>query len=569
MNHVFRGKEQFCFSGLPIALLLTAMMYPAMSVADDPTAIPTFQCLGIYWSPADGSADTECRVSYRIAGSDSWREALPLWFDAHDQQYRGSIVNLKSGTTYEIQLSLRGTNTTQTFTAATWSEDFPIARTVRLPDGMSTEPLEIAEDQSGTPGGYVLYTVSPDGKSGIDAQDRYDHCITVRASYIIIRGLTLIGASSHAIRLYDCHDVIIEGCDISGWGRVDKDGWGVNYESAIYSRSRELERVIIQRNKLHHPRSDSNSWDEHREERDTYHPIGPQTVCFFNSKGNHVIRYNDVYSDADHYYNDGFGAGSNYSLEGFPNCDSDIYGNFIAQCWDDGIEAEGANRNVRIWGNYIESTFVGIATASTSVGPLYVWKNVYGLSRRSDLKSWNDTGRGGFFKTSDGAHTDRDFTFRGRIYVFHNTTLQPAQPQGVEYPLGCSIGLGWGGPMLNTTSRNNILHVYKSWHGSINDKKKDPLGNYDYDLYNGKIGAAEGAESHGIHADPIYDPGNGKGEFALDPSSPGYDAGMVLPNFNDGYTGSAPDMGAHESGTPALEFGVEAYRGEGMEKKRN
>jgi hypothetical protein len=118
--------------------------------------------------------------------------------------------------------------------------------------------------------------------------------------------------------------------------------------------------------------------------------------------------------------------------------------------------------------------------------------------------------------------------------------------------------------MLNTTSRNNILNVYKPWHKSITDRKKDPLGDYDYDLYSGEITAAEGAEPHGIHADPIYDPGNGKGEFALDSSSPGYDAGVVLPNFNDGFTGSAPDMGAHESGTPALEFGVEAYRHDGM-----
>jgi hypothetical protein len=38
----------------------------------------------------------------------------------------------------------------------------------------------------------------------------------------------------------------------------------------------------------------------------------------------------------------------------------------------------------------------------------------------------------------------------------------------------------------------------------------------------------------------------------------------VLPNFNDGFTGSAPDMGAHENGIPALEFGVEAYRHDGM-----
>ena len=127
--NIFRGKEEPCFAGLLIASLLMAMTYPA--VADDPTAIPTFQCLSVYWNPADGSTDKECRVNYRIVGSDRWSGALSLWFDAHDQQYRGSIVNLRPGTTYEIQLSLHGTNTTHTFTAATWSEDFPIAEVSR------------------------------------------------------------------------------------------------------------------------------------------------------------------------------------------------------------------------------------------------------------------------------------------------------------------------------------------------------------------------------------------------------------------------------------------------------
>jgi hypothetical protein len=28
-----------------------------------------------------------------------------------------------------------------------------------------------------------------------------------------------------------------------------------------------------------------------------------------------------------------------------------------------------------------------------------------------------------------------------------------------------------------------------------------------------------------------------------------------LPNFNDDFTGAAPDMGAHETGKPAMKFG--------------
>jgi hypothetical protein len=45
--------------------------------------------------------------------------------------------------------------------------------------------------------------------------------------------------------------------------------------------------------------------------------------------------------------------------------------------------------------------------------------------------------------------------------------------------------------------------------------------------------------------------------YQLAPNSPGYDRGARIPNFNDGFTGAAPDMGAHEAGTPAMKLGVQ------------
>ncbi len=95
----------------------------------------------------------------------------------------------------------------------------------------------------------------------------------------------------------------------------------------------------------------------------------------------------------------------------------------------------------------------------------------------------------------------------------------------------------------------------KSWNQNQNS-----TNNFDYDLYNGYIDARPGSERNGIHGVPIYDPHNGDGEFAIDPSSPGYDAGAVIPNFNDNYNGAAPDIGAHEAGSPPMVFGVNAYQ---------
>jgi hypothetical protein len=523
-----------------------------------PQAVPTFHCIGLYWHAEDGSTENTCQVRYRRVGAELWQEALPLWFDGRPstdlpaercREYRGSIVNLAPGTAYEIELSLEKTGRRASVRVSTWSEVFPIGKTVMVSD--TGTPLVV--DQSGSPDGYVLYTHAPDRSTAtIDVASQHTQCVEVRASYVILRGLTLKNAQQHGLQLFQgCHDVVIEGCDISGWGRIAEDGWGKDYDAAIYSKEQTLQRVIIQRNRLHHPRSNSNNWRENRPgpgKRESYHPEGPQTIVLWDSEGNHVIRYNTAFSDDGHHYNDVLGAGHNFSVRGFPNRDTDIYGNLLSYCWDDAIESEGANCNVRIWGNYLTECYVGVACASVSVGPLYVWRNVSGVMRETPDR-WSS----GFFKTSDNMGG-------GRIYVFHNTILQPPRPgtTGSE-TAGARQALGWGGPMVNVTTRNNILHVTRD---AIRKQEDDPLGDYDYDLFTGTSRILDEREKHGIRGTPVYVEGSGfqdgKGRFQLAPQSPGYDGAVRLPNFNDGSTGPAPDIGAHEAGAPPMEFGVDA-----------
>jgi cysteine-rich repeat protein len=520
------------------------------------TAVATFHSIGLYWAPTDRSSSRACKVQYRPAGATQWKQGFDLWYDARNGgQYRGSLVQLQPGTLYEVSLSLDGTSTTSTLSKSTWSESFPVAQTITLPQS-SSQTLTIT--QSGSPSGYVLYTAAPGSTATIDADSAYDNNIVINnASYVIIRGLTLKRARIHAISLLGTvHDVIIEDNDISGFGRIEADGWGANTDAAVHSRSATLERIVVQRNKMHHPRGDSNNWSEYNSTScsgcDPYHPQGPQGIVFFDSKGNHVFRYNSMYSDESHYFNDCFGAGSNFSTTaGFPNRDSDIYGNRLSNCWDDAIESEGTNTNVRIWGNYIEDTFVGIAVASTTIGPVYVFRNVTGRSRGNDRQSWDDVPRGGVLKT-------KDVNGGGLVYFLHNTILQPPPPAGVTYTLG-QMGTGSGGPSMNLTTRNNILHIHKNWWSSIRSDCTGGQCSHDYDLYNGTI--PSGSETHGKKGVPVYASANGPGEYALASSSLGYDQALFIPNFSDGFTGAAPDIGAFEAGSPAMQFGVDAYRG--------
>ena len=53
------------------------------------------------------------------------------------------------------------------------------------------------------------------------------------------------------------------------------------------------------------------------------------------------------------------------------------------------------------------------------------------------------------------------------------------------------------------------------------------------------------------------------GRFSLAQGGLGRDAGAIVPDFTDGHTGSAPDIGAHEGGMPPMQSGVRAYVREG------
>ncbi|MHC4656988.1 MAG: hypothetical protein ACYS91_18515, partial [Planctomycetota bacterium] len=201
-------------------------------------------------------------------------------------------------------------------------------------------------------------------------------------------------------------------------------------------------------------------------------------------------------------------------------------------------------------GNYITRTSIKIATRSVTVGPIYVWRNVFDISRAGPAPEHN-YGWPAFKAGNYGSWS------HGKFYIFHNTILQPPPPDS-----GCSSGIisGSSNTLGNMFTRNNILHISNDRDNSISNQNQNSTNDFDYDLYNGNINAYPGAEPNGIKGVPIYDLNNGDGEYALDPFSPGYDAGVVIPNFNDNYSGAAPDIGAHEAGSPPMEFGVNAYQ---------
>ncbi len=509
--------------------------------------VPTFHCISIYWSPPEGGQERQTLVRYRRSGEQQWHAGLPLRYHPIDTpeckaDYRGSLVNLTPGTTYDIELTLEQTDQRAECQATTWTENFAVQSTVKVTDRDTT----LKVDQSGRPEAYVVY----DGTGcTVDTGNMEDLGIAVDASYVILRGFTIKNVKQHGIRIFNGHHIVIEDCDISKWGSESEQGWGKDSQACVFSNNKDLHSVIIQRCKLHHPSWDTNSWAEKHGK--STHPSGPQTIVFWESAGNHVIRYNECYSDEDHYFNDAMGAGKNGGYRGFPGADSDIYCNYVANCWDDGIEAEGGDQNVRIWNNYIEEVLIPIANAAVSIGPLYVWQNVSGRCYSPSDSTYGMT-HGPFIKMG---YAGGENWMTGHMYIFNNTIFQ-RDNDGAG-------GLGGDSRIIkHCVTRNNILHVRESDRRSIAVSRTHEDNDFDYDLTS--AGVPDNQEEHGLKGTPQYVPGAGfdrqtkAGVFQLAPQSKGLAAALVIPNFCEAINGKQPDMGAHQSGSEKMVFGVTA-----------
>jgi len=540
---------------LKLACLLAAAGIAGFAAEPTARAVATFESIGLYYDRAEPGSG--CNVRYRTAESNDWREGYPLVYDARERQYRGSLVNLVPGTAYVIRLESDGTR--QEIRARTLSEQLPVGKVTRLPP-TAEQTVHIRE--GGAENAWHLVTPAAAARFTSDVFNLSDYNIVVEADYVILRGLDLRNAAIHGVLIRaGVQHVAVEDCRITGWGRMGGARvWGVmtGSDSAIYAEN-DAGHLILQRNLIEYPRGGSNDWE-------SGHPSGPQGITLVDSRGGNIIRYNTIRSTDDHGFNDGFGGGSNFSFKGSPNRDSDIYGNIIANCWDDAIESEGANMNVRIWSNYIHHTFTHVATAATSMGPLYIFRNVFGSSRITH----QDSSGGTMIKTGmkwvevNGERVSLGLGYR---FIFHNTALQPFG----------ALDVFSGHELHRAVTRNNIFYSRGRAHPKDSG---EPPNDFRNDLTGGYLGGgfvrslflpAERPEwflaptSKRIEWGRIEFTRNGRKVAITDPlidgKNPALDTGVRLPGFNDGFTGAGPDIGAFETGLPPLRFGREMAPG--------
>jgi hypothetical protein len=444
--------------------------------------------------------------------------------------------------------------------------------------------------------------------------------IVIKASYVIVRRVVVKGAAAAAILIYpNVTDVVIEDSEISDWswrkGNIsgkepsNPNAWGTfgMDEAGGIHLSENNSRIVVQRTVIKDPHFGAFPWDTQVGcGAANNHPVGGMGITVYHGGTQNVFRYNEITghaTDDRRWLMDGISGKDNFGLRGTIGSDSDVYQNIIMRVFDDGIETEGDGRNVRVWGNYFDQVKVGIGATTVHYGPSYVWRNVFNRIRtcHAGVEPDADWGNTVAFKYGGTKLTNPGEVYGdGKRYIFNNTMLQ--QPGNTHNPAqNLSLGGSGGvegesdgpGSIRFTTAHNNILH--------IKDKVPEGYAVMNYSNSEANIGSVFTSNVHNgkwaLNLTPelnfkfnagqlTYQASNWStvpalgGNYQLSTNSFGRRAGEHVPNFTrdvdhvtsasksgfaavtgqcDGQVNTGcPDAGAHQTGAPAMKFGITA-----------
>jgi len=245
---------------------------------------------------------------------------------------------------------------------------------------------------------------------------------------------------------------------------------------------------------------------------------------------------------------------------------SDIYNNDIEASTDDGIEADYGDTNVRVFRNRITNAFSGISSQPTRGGPLYVFRNAIYNVTYTPFKLHNHTSgvfilhntsakAGVPFHIAPGGETVSDVITRNNLFIGTEGPALASTGQMIRCGFD-SDGYGWQGTLLG---RQVSLGGFAYWNGHV-------YGSAESAKRSGLLYWRQGAivlPSRGNFLNQLEPPGNSQKRYPsaqvdlrLAPGSRAIDAGVPLPNFNDRFTGTAPDLGCCELDQPLPHYGI-------------
>jgi hypothetical protein len=516
------------------------------------TPFPTMQNLSVQWTfTGDANANASVKVRYRARGETTWRTGMPLrrvtagsssgfsWTTRHS----GSVFDLKPATTYELELSLTdvdGGSVVRTVTATTRAVPTAMAAAPvksATPSNLtsvlgSAVPGDIIQLAAGT---YPAFTMLKDGAAGKP--------IVIRGtSGVVINGEVMLQNRKH---------VILQSVLVNGTVRFDKSSHVAIVRNTIKTKSTirsgsgvvaylRAENAYIADNVITGPTVWANS-----SLGVNGNNIGEGVQ--FTGPG-HVVMNNKITGFRDNIsLMEGSEAVDQYSI--------DILNNDMSVAADDAVEADFCFHNCRVMRNRVTNAFIGMSSQPSLGGPTYFIRNVmYNIAHVS-------------FKLYRNSSGD---------VLLHNTVVKG----------GDALGVYAGTPINKLLSRNNLFiggpggsyGGYDNGSGkalqipdlvtSTADMNYDALGSTT-GTFSGRLGSTSFSSlatlrsstsqknaiqvSLGVFNTAVAMPSNAMSIYAapdlrLLAGSSAVDKGVSIPGVNSGFLGSAPDMGAYESG---------------------
>jgi hypothetical protein len=496
---------------------------------------PTIINLAVEWIiQGDDNQNGIVTVQFREEGQKAWKQGMPLfrvpagenigfrWTNKHS----GSIFDLKPDTRYEIRLDLSdpdGGSTQRTI----FSRTRPVPET-----GDSDEIIEIK------PGRYdTLYTKSGTQDKPVVYQCNsgeavFTHIDMNNRQWVYVKGLTIENwlTEGVGIRMNGAVNCAVIACTLNSvYGIVaDKPGATNCY----------ISDNVVTGNCVWTSAAMGSNGDNIGE---GIQITGPGNVICYNK----VTGYRDCISTMEDQRTEN------------QTC-VDIYNNDVYRGVDDAIEADFCFSNCRIFRNRITNCYMGLSSQPGLGGPNYFVRNVMYNIINGGLK---------LQRYSQGD------------VILHNTMIKIGRGLGGNTPMDYEYfrnNLAIGGPVPE--QKWGKYGVGKPYAADI--QKPGKHSSFDYDAvgvygtpYKTLVGnrSFSEVEKHGIEKITLEETFN-KIEFPNPPaperevpilrpnaSSRVIDGGVVIPNINDNYTGTAPDCGAYEYGQEMPHYGPRAY----------
>jgi hypothetical protein len=542
--------------GAVVALLLTSGVSPAPLTAQSNSAAPgairtysTISSIGIEWDlVGDADHDAVATVEFRVAGTAAWRPALQLVRVDYNgsNMLAGSILFLNPNARYEVRVTLAdpdGGSGQQTVVVATRpvpmmpasGRVFHVAPGSGGGNGSSASPYRgiaaaeavaqpgdtfvlhagsyggrITFTKPGTSSAYVVWKAAGDGEAlfaGID----------ISASYVWLEGLTLRDQPYALMSKNAPAGVVISRCSF------------FNNHYSIYLQRGGSHWYIVDNTIVGDTPYGTESFDGEGIELNGY------SVESFG----HVVAHNRISNTADGISN------GTYNI--------DVYGNDIFDTSDDGIEGDPGGANIRMWGNRIHNAaHNGISYQPQNGSPWYIIRNQLVGFMEAPFK----------FRTTDrSVIVHNTIVMWGRMFCCSDTHLLRSI---VKNNLWVSVTGGqiWDFGSSVREWRTDFNHDGFDWGTSTAPFR---YGGVVYSTL-ASFAAASGLETRGrqISRTSCFATFNVPGPapvpippqlMTLKAGCNALDAGVILPNLNDGFSGSAPDLGAFEFGQPPPLYG--------------